>query len=71
VSACGLGDAPATRLLNDVGVAVSEGTEFGTNGDGHVRLNFGTSEAVLDEVLGRLLPHLQAQARHAGRTSMG
>ena len=60
VSACGLGDAPAARLLDDAGVAVSEGTEFGTNGDGHVRLNFGTPLDVLDEILDRLLPCLRA-----------
>ena len=59
VSACGLGDAPAARLLLDAGVAASEGTEFGTNGQGHVRLNFGTSPEVLDEILDRLLPHLR------------
>ena len=61
VSACGLGDAPAARLLEKAGVAVSEGAEFGTNGGGHVRLNFGTSAAVLDEVLDRLLCRLQTQ----------
>ena len=59
VSACGLGDAPATRLLDDAGVALSEGIEFGTNGDGHVRLNFGTSQGVLDEILDRLTPCLR------------
>ncbi len=60
VSACGLGDAPAARLLSDAGVAASEGTEFGTNGGGHIRLNFGTPVEVLDEILDRLRPHLQA-----------
>ena len=59
VSACGLGKAPAARLLQDAGVAVSEGTEFGTNGDGHVRLNFGTPMPVLNEVLDRMAPSLQ------------
>ena len=59
VSACGLGEAPAARLLQQAGVAVSEGAEFGTNGRGHVRLNFGTSAAVLDEILDRLAPALQ------------
>ena len=59
VSACGLGETPATRLLYDAGVALSEGTEFGTNGDGHVRLNFGTPMTVLDEVLDRLTPCLR------------
>ena len=60
VSACGLGDAPAAHILDHTGVALNEGTEFGTNGDGHVRLNFGTSREVLDGILDRLLPHLQA-----------
>ncbi len=59
VSACGLGDAPAARLLADAGVAASEGTEFGTNGQGHIRLNFGTPMEVLDEVLDRLVPCLR------------
>ena len=60
LSVCGLGEAPAARLLEQAGVAVSEGTEFGTSGHGHVRLNFGTSAAVLDEILDRLLPRLGA-----------
>ena len=60
VSACGLGEAPAAGLLQHAGVAASEGTEFGTNGHGHIRLNFGTSGAVLDEIIDRLLRHLQA-----------
>ena len=55
VSACGLGEAPAATLLLQAGVAASEGTEFGTNGHGHVRLNFGTSIEVLDEILDRLV----------------
>lgn len=59
VSACVLGEAPAARMLQRAGVAVSEGTEFGTNGRGHVRLNFGTSAAVLDEILDRLLSRLR------------
>ena len=59
VSACGLGDAPAARLLSDAGVAASEGTEFGTNGHGHIRLNFGTPRDVLDEILDRLVPCLR------------
>ena len=60
VSACGLGGAPASCLLHNAGVALSEGTEFGTNGDGHVRLNFGTPLTVLDGVLDRLVPCLRA-----------
>lgn len=60
VSACGLGDRPAARLLDDARVALNEGTEFGTGGEGHVRLNFGTSRTVLDAIIDRLIPHLQA-----------
>ena len=58
VSACGLGEDPAARLLEHAGVAVSEGSQFGTNGHGHVRLNFGTSGDVLDAILDRLTPCL-------------
>ena len=60
MSACGLGEAPAAKLLEQGAVAVSEGSEFGTNGQDHVRLNFGTSEAVLNEILDRLTPYLRA-----------
>lgn len=35
-------------------VAVSEGSDFGESGRGHVRLNFATSEGILEEILGRL-----------------
>ena len=60
VSACRSGRGPGSRLLEQGAVAASEGSEFGTNGRGHVRLNFGTSEAVLDEILDRLTPCLNA-----------
>ena len=59
VSACGLGELPAHRLLHHAGVAASEGTEFGTNGQGHIRLNFGTSGAALDEIIDRMVPWLR------------
>ena len=59
VSACGLGDRPAAALLERARVALLEGTEFGTGGEGCVRLNFGTSEALLDAIIDRLIPHLQ------------
>ncbi len=58
-SACDLGDAPAARLLRQAGTAVSEGADFGTNGEGHVRLNFGTSATVLDEIVDRIAPSLR------------
>lgn len=42
------------HLLERAKVALSNGADFGKAGEGHVRLNFGTSAAVLDEILGRL-----------------
>jgi cystathionine beta-lyase len=35
-------------------VAVSEGKIFGKEGTGHVRINFGTSRAILKEGLERM-----------------
>ncbi len=58
VSACELGDRPAESLLNRARVALNEGTDYGSNGAGHVRLNFGTSRAMLDRIIDRLIPHL-------------
>ncbi|MFQ5558479.1 MAG: MalY/PatB family protein [Acidimicrobiales bacterium] len=58
VSACGLGPDPAAALLDRAGVSLSEGHTFGPGGEGHVRLNFGTSMALLDEIIDRLVPHL-------------
>lgn len=45
---------PAERLRTHARVAFNEGTDFGPVGRGHVRLNFGTSRAVLDEALDRI-----------------
>lgn len=58
VSACGLGNEPAAALLDRARVALSEGATFGPGGEGHVRLNFGTSRSVLDDIIDRLVPHL-------------
>lgn len=58
VSACGLGPDPAAELERRAGVAVSEGRIFGPGGEGHIRVNFGTSRRLLDELLDRMLPHL-------------
>ena len=59
LSALGLGPDPAGRLLEAAGVRTSEGHEFGTGGSGHVRLNFGTSTALLSELLDRLVGALR------------
>ncbi|MFJ4225332.1 MalY/PatB family protein [Microbacterium sp. NPDC089695] len=54
LSALGWGDAPARRILKDARVAVSSGPTFGTEGAGHVRLNFGTSPEILTEAIERI-----------------
>jgi len=59
LGACDLGDAPADRLVEVARVAVGEGSMFGNGGDKHIRLNFATSAEMLDEILDRLIPHLQ------------
>ncbi|MDE0267504.1 MAG: aminotransferase class I/II-fold pyridoxal phosphate-dependent enzyme [Acidimicrobiaceae bacterium] len=50
-----LGVTPGAHLLEHARVAVQEGTMFGTNGDNHVRLNFGTSQSILDEIIDRIV----------------
>ena len=46
---------PALWLLRRARVAVSSGTNFGHGGQGFVRLNFATSPAILDTILGRIV----------------
>ncbi|WP_226872555.1 MalY/PatB family protein [Microbispora sitophila] len=52
------GVAPAERLEREAGVKLAEGTEFAqetpVDTAGFARLNFATSPAVLDEILGRI-----------------
>lgn len=50
----GLGDRPAGALLERGRVAVVDGPEFGTGGDGHVRVNLATSTAILEEAVDRM-----------------
>jgi cystathionine beta-lyase len=52
--ASGWGDDPAAVLLGSAKVALSRGLDFGRQGAGHVRLNFGCSEETLREGLARL-----------------
>jgi cystathionine beta-lyase len=42
------------HFLDHAKIALSEGSDFGEPGRGHVRLNFATSEAILEDILGRL-----------------
>jgi cysteine-S-conjugate beta-lyase len=45
---------PARWFLDHARVALSSGHVFGTGGAGHVRLNFGTSQAILTEAVSRM-----------------
>lgn len=50
----GLAEKPAAKILQRAKVAFSEGTGFGAEGTGHIRINFATSRAILNEILDRL-----------------
>lgn len=52
--AYGTGDQPQRRLLDQARVVLDPGSKFGTNGSGWVRLNFGTSSAILSEAVDRM-----------------
>ena len=52
---CGaIGQRPAAWFLERARVALSEGADFGAQGAGFARLNFGTTAAVLTEAVQRL-----------------
>jgi cystathionine beta-lyase len=52
--ALGLGDDPIDEALTRARVLLAGGERFGDEGRRHLRLNFATSAAVLEDVLGRL-----------------
>ncbi len=49
-----LGEDPAAVLLDEAKLAVNSGAPFGAPGIGHVRINYATSEAILDDILDRV-----------------
>lgn len=53
-TALGLGDDPAKQFLERGRVALSRGLDFGAEGAGFVRLNMGTSSALLTEAVVRM-----------------
>lgn len=53
LSALGWGDDPSERILRDAKVAFNPGTSFGSEGTGHVRINFGCAPEVLREAVER------------------
>jgi cystathionine beta-lyase len=50
----GLGDHPATWLLEQAKVRLNSGPTFGPGGAGFARLNFATTPSLLGEILGRI-----------------
>ncbi|MDD4159457.1 MAG: PatB family C-S lyase [Synergistaceae bacterium] len=48
-------------LVNDAGVALNNGRNFGTEGDGFARINIGTSREMLKEALERIARALKAK----------
>ncbi len=48
------GLTPHQHFLEHAKVGLADGQEFGEPGQGHVRLNFATSEEILEEILSRL-----------------
>lgn len=50
-----LGPEPHKAFLAQAGLAVSPGEQFGTGGDGHVRLNFATSRQILDQMIDQMV----------------
>ncbi len=50
----GLGDDPGSVFLERGSVYLNSGLDFGPEGAGHVRLNFATSPAMIDEITARM-----------------
>ena len=51
----GLGSEPARRILEQARLALSPGQDFDpVNGHGWVRLNFGTTQSILNDILSRI-----------------
>jgi cystathionine beta-lyase len=61
--AAGLGDNPAAEFLARGRVALSPGPDFGTQGNGFVRLNMGTSPELMGEAVNRMAATLAAVHR--------
>lgn len=64
--ALGLGSEPARVFLHEGRVALNAGHTFGEGGDGHVRINFATSPAILDEAVRRMASVLPAESTRTG-----
>jgi len=61
VSSFGMSSEDMTEyLLKRARVAVESGSEFGPSGEGHIRINIGTSKEILTEALNRIEGALKA-----------
>jgi cystathionine beta-lyase len=49
-----LGDDPAVPLLEMGRVAVNSGPTFGAGGEGHIRVNIGTSAQIIEDIVARI-----------------
>ncbi|MEM6713096.1 MAG: pyridoxal phosphate-dependent aminotransferase [Pseudomonadota bacterium] len=49
----------ATKLLDEMGVALIGGPDFGILGEGYIRLSYAASEANIEEALGRMQEFLE------------
>ena len=49
-----LGETPARYIREHTGVALTEGTDCGTAGTGHVRLTFATPRPIMEEMIQRM-----------------
>jgi cystathionine beta-lyase len=56
--ALNLGPSPAKVFLERGRVALNDGAAFGRTGNGFVRLNFGTSRAIISQVIDRMVASL-------------
>ena len=66
--ALGLGRDPSRVFLERGRVALSPGPGFGPGGDGHARLNIGTTRALLEEAVRRMAAAVAAHRAHASTT---
>jgi cysteine-S-conjugate beta-lyase len=65
----GLGDDPAAAFLNRGRVALYPGHKFGSPGRGFVRLNLGTSPAIVEEAVHRMAASISRDAAGSGTVS--
>jgi cystathionine beta-lyase len=49
-----LSQSPYEFFLQQAGVALNKGEDFGTGGEGFVRLNFGCARNLLEEALAKM-----------------